>query len=360
MGFLSFLRKRRPLASLLALTLTAVFLIVYSGVMDYGAILIEDFQKNRYDVEVSIPGENRASFEQVLETVEQYPHSSQRLYRVSTSQGRTLLINYSLQVRVLSDEDFEKMASSLALFPATGGISAILRNFGYGEHNKPYHCVEDTSAPIKGFLSGGIEIEIVGFLNEVPLDYETKEFTSGATLFVKESEFLYFGDLDVYRIWFSGETEEETARLKEDLKSIGGVKLRNLNDGNGEELKIPMQFITSASSLFLPLMILTMILFFVRDFVSRKEEIDTLCNLGMEKSKRLCYLLTDLLLLVSLIFVVVFSLSALALRMMHFMMIGYYAPFFIPWQGPVFLAIGLILCIAIYSIFHFSPKHMGK
>ena len=351
LGFLSFLRRRRPFASLLALTLTAVFLIAYSGFMDYGTILVEDLQKYHYDVGVSVSGENRAAFEQIQEMVGNSPHSSQRIYRVSSSRGGTLLVNYSLQVRVLSDEDFEKMASSLFLFPATGEISAILQNFGYGEHNKPYYIVEDTSAPIRGNLSDGIEIEIIGFLNEVPLDYETKDTSSGATLFVMESEFLYYGDMDFYRIWFSGKTKEETARLKEEISKVEGATVRFLNEDLGEEMKVPIHFIISASLLFLPLMIFTLILFFARDYISRREEFGALCDLGMERKTLFCYLLTDMLLLIAAIFLVMFSLSAVILKILHFITVGYYAPFYIPWLPMVLLAAGLIFSAFFYGFF---------
>lgn len=358
-GALSFLRRRRPASALVVLCAIFICFVVYSGMLSYASFLNgTPLGSCIYDVQVTVPCDRAQAYEDVIKALEGCELSTWRSYSPHKAVGRTLLTEYSLTVSVLSDDDFEELAATVTLLPASGGRQALLQNSAYdaSEHYRAVTFVEDTSAAISGWLSEGIFLSVVGYLEEPPLKYSSGYSgmtASSCRLFVRQSEFPEYGENDVYTVWFSGNSEEETQRLIETLaESEGSIKRLNTDS---EVLGLPAQFIFASSCLFAPLVGLCFLLFLHRDLQSRSEELRLLHSLGMGKGKLLVCLYVDYLFVLLLLLSVTMAASACILRVIHYAAVGYYASFYMPCSGAL-IAFAAFAAVA----FGFSLVHTAR
>lgn len=355
LGAVAFLRRKRPIFSQLLLCFAMVFFILFEGCTVYFDFLDRNFYRSIYDYSVTVDGTDGTTFAEVTDIVKKADeYVLWRQYRTTVSVGASDIVTRAdAQIIVLSDKDFKQ----LALYAGADADSAqaLLQNYVYGKETFDKVPVVENSSTNEYFLNSDFKFKISAYLSDVP-----QKFVSGQEdlfvykLFFKQSEFNFMGDADIYTARFSCNDLQFLRQLTDELQGLKGVVLTDIAEKyrSTEDIAVLNAVLPALLVAFVPLLALSVLLFFLRDVKSLREECRILRSLGISNFALTVKTMTEYLLTATLILIITSAPSLALLRFAHFSALGNAVRFFVPWQGFVFSALfvyGIAVIVSLMS-----------
>lgn len=355
LGAVAFLRRKRSIFSQLLLCFAMVFFILFEGCTVYFDFLDRNFYRSIYDYSVTVDGTDGTTFAEVKDIVKKADeYVLWRQYRTTVSVGASDIVTRAdAQIIVLSDKDFKQ----LALYAGADADSAqaLLQNYVYGKETFDKVPVVENPSTNEYFLNSDFKFKISAYLSDVP-----QKFVSGQEdlfvykLFFKQSEFNFMGDADIYTARFSCNDLQFLRQLTDELQGLKGIVLTDIAEKyrSTEDIAVLNAVLPALLVAFVPLLALSVLLFFLRDVKSLREECRILRSLGISNFALTVKTMTEYLLTATLILIITSAPSLVLLRFAHFSALGNAVRFFVPWHGFVFSALfvyGIAVIVSLMS-----------